>query len=301
MKQLLYILPLLLLTGCRVAINGQAEVPENKKVEVFYIASTNVLSAVDEAGQKCYRAMLTREDSAAIGGEIAWVKGNMFDSAFTVTAPLYHQFTFDAISLPRAQFDSVYGLVAAEMCARFDAYMDSIGERPYVLAGFSQGGMLVLELLRHMTDEQYERMVAAYAMGYRLSREDLQHPHIHAAVCDSDRGVVISYNSVLSQEAIWPFVAGEAATCINPLNWRTDTVSASFEYKGITNRIHLDPETQVLMVESDHPEVYREWMDRVGVFTELGVSHDCLHHWDLLFYNQQIHDNALKRAGRVCL
>lgn len=272
---------------------------DSAKVDVFYIVSTEVLSAEDSTGTELWQSQLIAADRAAMAGEMAWVEENMFYDDYNVIAPYYHQFTFDALQIPDAMFDSVYLHVAEEVCDAFDYYMEHVNDgRPFVLAGFSQGAMLTLDVLRHMTDEQFERMIACYTIGYRLSEADLTHPHIQAAIGETDRGVVISFNSTMSSEAIWPVVADGAAVCINPINWRTDTTSATFCFEGTQNRIRVGEKEKVLIVTTDSPEYYHAFYDHASFFLEAGVSRDNLHHWDLLFYAERIHDNALKRGER---
>lgn len=271
--------------------------PDN--VDVLYIASTDVLSAVDENGDVSWQTLLTDEDKAAIRGEIEWVESNMFSDGFNLSSPYYHQFTFDAISgLDSDEFDEVFGKVSEEVCEAFDYYMAHENNgREFIIAGFSQGAMLCLDLLRHMSDEEYSRMIACYSLGYRLSAEDLRHPHIKAATGAGDRGVVVSFNSTLTREAIWPFVSDGAAACINPVNWQTDTTQATFYFNGTCSTVSIDPETQVLLVQPEDTGFVSDFYELAPFFLDAGVSRDNLHHWDLLFYPSLIHDNALLRAG----
>lgn len=270
-----------------------------EKIDVLYFVSTDVLSAKDSAGQVVWQSQLVPTDMSAINGELAYVESNFFSGNFNFIAPYYHQFTFDAIwQLDRARFDSVYSNVAREACAAFDSYMERKNNgRPFILAGFSQGAMLTLDVLKHMTDEQLSQMIACYTMGYRLTADDLSHPHVKAATGETDRGVVISFNSTQTKDAIWPFVAEGAATCINPVNWRTDATPASFTFDGTTNEVHVDTTANVLIVKTDKPQYYYDYYDKATFFGDANVSRDNLHHWDLLFYSSMIHDNALKRAG----
>ena len=273
---------------------------EADDVDVLYLVSTEVLSAQDSDGGVSWRSQLTAEDKASMEAEIAWVEKNMFSDGFNVSAPYYHQLTFDAIStLDKDSFAGYYNAVAKEACDAFDYYMEHMNNgRNFILAGFSQGAMLCLDLLRHMSDEQYGRMVACYSVGYRLSAEDLQHPHIKAARGADDRGVVVSFNSTLSREAIWPLVGEGAVTCINPLNWKTDSTPADFTFDGTNNTASIDPETNVILVNTDNPEYYHSFYELAPFFLDAGVLPDNLHHWDLQFYASQIHDNALLRARR---
>lgn len=268
------------------------------RIDLVYLVSTDVTSATDANGRKTYRSQLTQEDRKAISKELAYVETNIGQGDFNYIAPYYHQFTFESISLPADSFQAEYDKVAAEVCEAFDHYMKHTNNgRKFALVGFSQGGMLVLDVLKHMTGEQYRQMVAAYAIGYRISASDMECPHIIPASDESTPGVTVSYNSALTVSGIWPFVAGGAAAAINPVNWKTDSTLATFTYKGSSHKVHLDPTTKLLIVETDKADDYRHWTNN-PVYQSANVSLDCLHHWDLLFYTRQIHDNILCRAKR---
>lgn len=279
--------------------------PENGfdagRIDVLYLVSTEVLSATDENGNVSWQSLLTDQDMDAINGEIAWVEKNMFYDGFNVIAPYYHQMTFEALTgLSGEDFKAPFRNVAEEICDAFDYYMDNQnGGRPFIIAGFSQGAMFALELVSHMTDSQYSQMIACYTLGYRLSADNLRSPHIKAATGEGDAGVVISFNSTQTREAVWPLVGADAAACINPLNWKTDSTPADFEFNGTSNTVHIDPDTNVLLVDTDDPEYYYSFYDSAPFFLEAGVNKDNLHHWDLLFYPRQIHDNALLRASNA--
>ncbi len=267
------------------------------KIDLIYLVSTDVVSATGDNGEKAYRARLTPEDKQALDAELAYVETNIGQGDFNYVAPYYHQFTFEAINLPKDSFQLEYGKVAKEACEAFDYYMEHMNQgRRFALVGFSQGGMLVLDVLRHMTDKQYGQMVAAYAMGYRISADDLKCSRIVPATDESTTGVTVSYNSVLDNSGIWPFVGGNAVAAINPVNWRTDSTTATFTYEGSLHKVRLDTATKQLIVATDKADEYRLWNNN-PVFKSANVSLDCLHHWDLLFYTDFIHDNILKRAA----
>lgn len=265
-------------------------------IDLFYLVSTEVISATTPSGQTSYQSLLIDSDREAITAELAFAENSFGQHDMRYVAPYYHQFTFEAISLPKAQYDSVYQRVSDEVCEAFDYYMQHQNQgRPFAIVGFSQGAMLTLDLLRHMTDKQYQQLVGAYAIGYRLAADDIQHPHISPATDEEGRGVTVSFNSVLKPEALWPLVAGDAVTCINPVNWHTDATPATFTYQEQLHTVHVDAATHQLVVEVADPSEYRAW-NANPVFEQMGVDPDCLHHYDLLFYCDYIHDNILRRA-----
>lgn len=315
-KHILFLIVIVLqvLTGCETQADTQVakdywsgdsawykakNAVSSDKIDMLYLVSTEVVSATDANGNKVYRAQLTTEDRQAIDAELAFVETNIGHGDFNYIAPYYHQFTFDAIGLPSDRFKSNYEAVEKEVCEAFDHYMSNINQgRKFAIVGFSQGAMLTLDLLKHMTAEQYGRMVAAYAMGYRISADDLKCKNIVPATDETTPGVTISYNSVLDTAAVWPFVAGGAVAAINPVNWKTDSTAATFLYDGSSHTVHLDPSTQLLVVETAKADEYRQWNSN-PIFQSANINPGCLHHWDLLFYTSFLHDNILKRAQKL--
>lgn len=64
--------------------------------------------------------------------------------------------------------------------------------RPFILAGFSQGGKSVVELLKRLTPAERQRLVAAYVLGHKVTPDDIkQAPWIRPAQDSTDTGVTI--------------------------------------------------------------------------------------------------------------
>ena len=99
--------------------------------------------------------------------------------------------------------------------------------RPLILAGFSQGGKAVVELLKHISDETYSQVAAAYVLGYKVTEADTAScRHIRPAQGADDTGVTICYNTVKHVRYIKPIIA-KSCISINPVNWRTDNTPAT--------------------------------------------------------------------------
>jgi len=263
--------------------------------DVFYICSTNVISSKDSDGGESFNAVLDSAEREALKREIAFVRTNFFPDSLNYYSPYYHQVTmngfFDGAAAEHLE------QAASEVRDAFEWYMSHWnGGRPFILAGFSQGAMLTVDLLRHMTDEQYSGLIAAYVIGFGLDSLDVAHPHIAPAAGAYDKGVCISFNSVSDTSGIWPLVQHNAVTCINPVNWRTDAAPAEFTYtmsgedasgKRQADRplsVSVDTLRHVLTVPGFRAETTPFWPAA------------CLHHYDLLFYKDFIRKNALDRA-----
>ena len=183
-------------------------------------------------------------------------------------APFYRHTTIDGW-LTRNE-DTIYHrtrLSMDDVCRAFDTFIaQRDNSRPLVIAGFSQGGLAVVELLKHMSDETFNQLVAAYVMGYKLTPQDTLCPHIRPAQGELDTHVTICYNTVKDVRFIQPVIAA-SCVCINPVNWRTDATPATL-HDTIT--VSVAPE-HVLVVSGYSASEYPPFAG----FINVGDIHSC--------------------------
>lgn len=266
------------------------------KIDLIYLVSTEVLSARDEEGRPLYQSTLSEEDRLFIDQELDYVARHYDQGDFNFLAPYYHQYTFEAILLPDTLFAATYEQVRQEVFATLDYYLEHINHgRRFALVGFSQGAMLTADVLKHFSSDQLRNMVGAYLLGFGLNEEDLACPNIIPATGEEGFGHTITFNSVMNAEATWPWVHNQAATAINPVNWRTDDLPALFTFYDDTLSVRLDTTLHELIVTIPDPKPFHDFILSNPAYKMAGISPDCLHRWDLLFYSQQIHDNILRR------
>lgn len=261
------------------------------KIDVFYALSTTLISAKDKDGKQSFYSTLSDEDRQIMQGEYEYMSTEMFDSEhFNFIAPYYRQMTFETYKETDKKVVLPAMITAiTDICDAFDYYMEHQNNgRPFIIAGFSQGGVMTQALLMHMTDQQYSQLIAAYSMGFQVAEKELSMDHIKVATGEDDLGVLVSYNSVASTDTMWDQIEGSAAACINPLNWKTDDTPATLEYNGDVATVHIDKEKQVLVVEGLDSEKY----DGMGYPIAKGVYHM----WDIRFYAKDINANAIHRA-----
>ena len=273
---------------------------DKDKIDVFYILWTVVMKA-EEDGEEVLCSTLSPQDIETMDGAFNYSKEIMFDSDhFNFYAPYYHQLTMSSYSQVGIDFYKAGLKAITDVCDAFDYYMEHQNNgRPFIIAGFSQGGLMTKAVLKHMTDEQYSRMVAAYSMGFQLTEKDLEDSHIRPAESADDLGTTISYNSVANTGAIWDQVAGESAACINPINWKTDDTPATFkmEYPEGTvdeGTVYVDQDRKVLIVGGGiTPDKYKG-QNYDGASYPMPEGN--YHMWEMRFYADAIKDNAIHRA-----
>lgn len=218
--------------------------------DIFYIPSTWEYDYIAANGLPCHYADPSlsshRADMKTEMDRIAayMAEGNNFYSPYYRHISLDSWATLNEDTINRRYHDVAFSDVHNAF-NYFISHRDN--ERPFVLAGFSQGGKSVVELLKILPEELREKMVAAYVMGYKVTPDDVEAaPWIIPAQSAEDTGVTVSYNSVSDVKYIKSVVAAPTVMCINPVNWRTDATPAVL---NDTITVTLSPAHNVLVVE----------------------------------------------------
>ena len=239
--------------------------------DVFYVVSTWEDDWTTADGKVCHYADVWNPEHRTHMAELELNKvaaymspGNRF------YAPFYRHTTIQAFMTNSE--DTVYQrtrLSMDDVRKAFDLFQAQRDQsRPLIIAGFSQGGLAVVELLKHIDDETYSQLAAAYVLGYKVTKADMAAcSHIRPAEGETDTGVTICYNTVKDVKYVLPLIAG-SAICINPVNWRTDATSATL-HDTIT--ITVAPEYHVLVATNYSASEYPPFRG----FLNVGDIHSC--------------------------
>ena len=196
----------------------------SKDVDVFYVyptVSSNVTGAMD----------ITSAEERALALAIFKSQASVFELDANVFAPLYRQMStnVDMTGVALATDTKEFKQGAADVEDAFEYYLQNLNtDRPFIIAGHSQGSMALIELIKNRFGDDAalrNRMVAAYLIGYTVTDADLSAAGLTFAQNATDVGVVVSYNTQSISSAGSPMLL-PGAHCINPLNWRTDDLYA---------------------------------------------------------------------------
>lgn len=152
----------------------------------------------------------------------------IYDDNCRFFAPYYSQVGMNVYNTMSVEEREPYLQTAFEdVKEAFEYYMAYYNEgRPVVIAGFSQGADMSLRLLKECfkSEERQAQLVACYAIGWRITQEELeQYPHLKFAQGETDTGVIISFNTeAQGVESSLMIPEGVKALAINPLSWKTD-------------------------------------------------------------------------------
>ena len=187
------------------------------------------------------------DEGMRAGANVAYSQqATAFEGLGHMVAPFYRQ--LDAMSLiGLSQKDMAVremGEPMADCFAALDHYFRECNNgRPFILAGHSQGSMmimLILSIYMRENPQYYSKMIAAYMIGNAATKDWLSlNDHIRMAESADDIGVVISWNTEgTGNIGKYNMVVPEGSICINPINWRTDDTYADVsENRG---SLHVD-------------------------------------------------------------
>lgn len=214
------------------------QIPEiTKDVDTFYIPATEYVASSFEEGAPDL-AWFGNPDVMA-GAPVEYTAhASVFEESTNVFMPYYRQagFKFEGETWQKTGNveNAISGIPYDDITAALDCFFESYNEgRPFIIAGHSQGscmGKLVLKKYFKEHPEYYERMVAAYLIGFAVTKEELEaFPHLKFATGETDTGVIISWNTegIGNVEAnVSTAVLMSNAISINPLNWKLDDTYA---------------------------------------------------------------------------
>ncbi len=173
---------------------GATPAAANAPVDVFYIHPTTYLSKL-QWSQDVADAETNRWTDASVIARQA----SVFNACCRVFAPRYRQASMldkdggRILALERAYSD---------IARAFDHYLKYENHgRAFILAGHSQGGWLLADLLERRIDGTplQKQMIAAYVVGINLSEGDFPRRFNHLTMCDKpdQTGCVVQWNAIL--------------------------------------------------------------------------------------------------------
>ena len=285
-----------------------------KDVDAFYIYSTLYVESSFEEDAPDYAPLNNLEMILGAMGEYV-TNASVFEESCNVFVPWYRQSGMRFASETSKKYGSLdpalAGLSYTDIKAALDYYFEKCNNgRPFIIAGHSQGSAMVRYVLKNYFSEHpdyYQRMVAAYAIGYSITKDDLEaYPYLKFAEGESDTGVIISYHTEGPknvEENAHNVAVLPGGISINPLNWKRDeTYAPASENNG---SLRLNPETNEYEIQ--HLDIDAKVNLARGVVvttTTIPPSSDpkffgpaSYHEDDYPFFYNNIKENVAKRIA----
>lgn len=208
--------------------------PEAEKaVDTFFIYPT----LYDEEDGNDYAALDEEQVLSKIDGMYEG-QASVFADSTNVFIPFYRQANMNIEAEAGEAGDMTTCLMSyprTDIFAALDYYFENYNDgRPFIIAGHSQGAALTkIALKEYFKDhpDYYERMVAAYVIGFSVTEKELsENPHLKFAEGADDVGVIVSWNTEgEGNKDAYNLVVQKGGISINPLNWKRDETPAGAE------------------------------------------------------------------------
>ncbi|MEM1249898.1 MAG: DUF3089 domain-containing protein [Acidobacteriota bacterium] len=271
---------------------------DTAEVDVFFLQPTTYLSPaswnqpLDDADTN------DLTDSLVLRGQ-----ASAFNGCCRIFAPRYRQATFFSFLDESGNGDQALDLAFSDVEAAFDSFLERIGDRPFILAGHSQGSLHTERLLRERVSGTplLKRLVAAYPMGYWFNEEELSRELPDVPVCGTanQTGCLVTWNSVGPRVRHFEDPAGNV--CVNPLSWSTDGARVAHESNAGSLNFSGDgmqlegavADAQcvdgALIVQEIRSDAYAEMPPIMG--------RDNFHILDVHLFYRSVHENARRRTS----
>lgn len=288
------------------------QIPEiTKDIDTFFVYPTEYMAANE--GDPDFAPLDNAEMLEGVKTNYP-ILANVYEDSTNVFMPYYRQagMMYAANEAkksgdPRTAFATV---PYADITAALDYYFQNYNNgRPFIIAGHSQGSGIVSLVLKDYFKEHpdyYERMVAAYVIGFSITKDFLEeNKHLKFATGESDTGVIISWNTEgpknVEQNASNVVLLPNAIS-INPLNWKLDeTYAPASENLGSRVLNEKTSEYEIKDIGADAKVV----LDRGSIVTNADtepVGGDTFgpqsyHNGDYALFYNNIKDNVAKRIA----
>ena len=170
-----------------------------KDVDTFFIYPTEYMGL--EYGEPDYATLDNTEVNNIEGLYI--LQASTYADFTNVFMPYYRQAGMAVMKKFKLETGdinaAISGIPYSEIASALDYYFENYNNDPFIIAGYSQGSAITLLVLKKYFKEHldyYKRMIAAYIIGYSVTKDDLKaYPHLKFATGESDTGVIISWNT----------------------------------------------------------------------------------------------------------
>lgn len=232
-------------------------------VDVFYVYPT-LFSGTEEMNMDISDdAMRSRVQT------VMPKQAGVFYADCNVFTPYYRQMSLDGLALQSSEREPYLSIGVDDVEQAFDYYMTHFNAgRPFILAGHSQGSLVLIRLLKDAFNdvERKNKLVTAYLIGYTVTNSDLSACGLELATSAQQTGAIITYNTQ-SEDATGSPVLLDGALCVNPLSW-TNTSEVAPKERNLGAVFFTDTGD----VDSIVPHFTNAWIDANGALVAGNVE-----------------------------
>ncbi|MFL0800201.1 MAG: DUF3089 domain-containing protein [Agarilytica sp.] len=167
------------------------------------------------------------------------VQASIFNGSARVYAPRYRQATLYSFH-GGSSADQAKRIAKQDVQNAFHYYLKHYNKgRPFILAGHSQGTLVLIPILEYLDTHPSENFITAYIPGIAIKADEFE--TIKPCTSATDIHCFNVWNTKrwgIPQEELVPSTRNAGSTCVNPMSWKHDESVATAE--SHLGAIHLD-------------------------------------------------------------
>lgn len=168
-------------------------------------------------------------------------EASVFEGVANIYMPYYRQMSRkNDQKMSEMQREQMFQQSVSDVENAFNYFIKNLNNnRPFILAGQAEGSEIIMKLLSNYLKDKpdiYERMVAAYVIGFPVTTDFLkENPHLEFAKKADDYRVLISFSTKMPQlgDSTHKVNKNSSIAVINPITWtRTTETAEASQSKG---------------------------------------------------------------------
>ena len=209
--------------SANVVPKGETNGQDTATADVFFIHPTTYFKTKHWNAPFDDKTTIKFLDKSIIPGQ-----ASAFNACARIYAPRYRQNGLGAFIKAGADADKAFDVAYSDVVRAFDWFLKQTGNRPFIIAGHSQGSFHMRRLLRERIAGTLlaDRLVVAYPIGYWHSESTLKKewPGIPLGTSATQTKCYALWNTLGPKGEVW--AEEDDVACTNPLTWTTDNARA---------------------------------------------------------------------------
>jgi len=265
----------------------------HEQVDVFFVHPT--LFGGDPENKYVWNASL--QDATInkyVDDKTMKFQASIFNQAGRIYAPRYRQAHLRSFFDPNKEEGlKALDLAYEDMRNSFLYYLEHYNNnRPFILAGHSQGAKHLVTLLQEMFDGTplQKKLIAAYIVGWGVEKDDFK--QIPLGSSPEETGCYLTWRTYA--KGYMPDWITSTEVCINPLTWTTDARYAPYKAnKGSILMGFNKLRKHLFDAEVNGPVL---WVGKPNLFLGGLLKRKDYHIGDLNLFYLSVRQNAILRA-----
>ena len=263
------------------------------KVDVFFLHPT-IFTETPEDKYVWNAALSNDKMNKEVDNSTIKLQASIFNQAGKIYAPRYRQAHLRSFFNPHTkEGDKALALAYEDVKKAFLYYLEhNNNNRPFILAGHSQGSRHLKQLMKELVDgkDLQKQLVAAYIVGWGVDKETFE--HIPLGTEASQTGCYLTWRTY--NKGYVPEWIAKNDACVNPLTWTAESTYADYKQNDGAILRNLNIVRKRLFDAEVHGPVL--WVGKPNIIFGKLLQRNNYHVGDYNLFYLNVRKNAILRA-----